>query len=488
MSSTQVQNSAILFDKLAVEAGQVGSERARFERLLTAIERLADAAAVGLAVLLAYGIYRHLPIGRHVTYSRNQILIGAVALGTIFVILLDRDGAYLGGNSLLRIRETERALRVSMEAFLLVFPLSFFSAQLFSRLLLVLAAAIVPFCLVVQKQLLFKMVRGLHARGYGLETVLIYGAGDTGRRVFSALTRSPKLGLLPAVMVDDDAAKTGEAIFEYAYHHQRSVTVQSGPLNKDLIAGWGAKVVVIAIPSLAREKFVSAVSEAASAQARVMFVPNHGVPSHLWTNYADIDGLLLTSLTGPDTKSWYECLKRAFDLLAATLLLAVTTPLLLLIAIVVRLDSKGPVFFRQERAGKNGNLFPMYKFRSMYIEAPVYGYSPKESQDPRITRVGRWLRQTSLDELPQIFNVLQGHMSLVGPRPEMPFIVARYTPLHRQRLAVKPGITGLWQISADRALLIHENIEYDLYYLRNRNLFLDFAILLHTAVFAVRGV
>ena len=130
----------------------------------------------------------------------------------------------------------------------------------------------------------------------------------------------------------------------------------------------------------------------------------------------------------------------------------------------------------------------MYKFRTMYRDAPQYSYSPGAGEDPRITPVGRFLRRTSLDELPQLVNVLLGHMSLVGPRPEMPFIVEQYTPLQRRRLTVKPGITGLWQLSADRAFLIHENIEYDLYYVRHRSLFMDVAILLHTLVFAGRGI
>jgi lipopolysaccharide/colanic/teichoic acid biosynthesis glycosyltransferase len=124
----------------------------------------------------------------------------------------------------------------------------------------------------------------------------------------------------------------------------------------------------------------------------------------------------------------------------------------------------------------------------MYRDAPTYGYSPRAGEDPRITGIGRFLRRTSLDELPQLINVFRGQMSLVGPRPEMPFIVQQYTAWQRQRLAVKPGITGLWQLSADRAFLIHENMEYDLYYTRHRSLFMDVAILLHTFLFAARGV
>ena len=141
-------------------------------------------------------------------------------------------------------------------------------------------------------------------------------------------------------------------------------------------------------------------------------------------------------------------------------------PLAAVLALLVKFNSRGPVLFRQERVGRQGQLFTMYKFRSMYVEAPQYGYSPTAERDPRITPVGRLLRRTSLDEIPQLINVVLGQMSLVGPRPEMPFIVEQYTHLQQQRLAVKPGITGLWQISADRKFLIHKNLEYDLYYFR----------------------
>jgi len=158
------------------------------------------------------------------------------------------------------------------------------------------------------------------------------------------------------------------------------------------------------------------------------------------------------------------------------------------LALIIRLDSRGPVLFRQERVGHGGRRFRMYKFRTMQTAASPYDYSPLSADDPRITRAGRFLRRTSLDELPQLLNVVQGSMSLVGPRPEMPFIVEQYTPAQRQRLQVKPGITGLWQLSGDRAFLIHENIEYDLYYIRHCNFFMDMAILLHTSVFAMRGI
>jgi lipopolysaccharide/colanic/teichoic acid biosynthesis glycosyltransferase len=175
---------------------------------------------------------------------------------------------------------------------------------------------------------------------------------------------------------------------------------------------------------------------------------------------------MLANVSRGSNRLFYEFAKRALDLAVATIAVILLAPMSAVLALIVKCTSAGPIFFRQERVGRQGQLFSIYKFRSMYAEAPQYGYSPTRGRDPRITPIGRILRRSSLDEIPQLINVLLGQMSVVGPRPEMPFIVEQYTPLQQQRLAVKPGITGLWQISADRAFLIHKNIEYDLYYFR----------------------
>jgi lipopolysaccharide/colanic/teichoic acid biosynthesis glycosyltransferase len=181
-------------------------------------------------------------------------------------------------------------------------------------------------------------------------------------------------------------------------------------------------------------------------------------------------------------------IKRIGDIAASLILLGLLSPLFLLISILIRLESPGPVFFRQHRIGKDGTDFILWKFRSMRVDAPRYAPSPTSTQDQRLTGIGRLLRRVSLDELPQLWNVLNGEMSLVGPRPEMPFIVECYTPFERLRLAVKPGITGLWQISPARAFPIHENLQYDLHYIQHQNLFLDLSILLSTVAAVIRGV
>ena len=157
-------------------------------------------------------------------------------------------------------------------------------------------------------------------------------------------------------------------------------------------------------------------------------------------------------------------------------------------ATAVKLDSPGPIIFRQRRVGKDGVEFDFFKFRSMYVSSNPYAQTPQHSGDPRITRVGRFLRRSSLDELPQFWNVVRGEMSLVGPRPEMPFIVATYNEEQRERLKVRPGITGVWQISAVRGEPIHANIEYDLFYIEHRSLLLDLIIMIKTLFTAIRGI
>jgi lipopolysaccharide/colanic/teichoic acid biosynthesis glycosyltransferase len=180
--------------------------------------------------------------------------------------------------------------------------------------------------------------------------------------------------------------------------------------------------------------------------------------------------------------------KRCCDVVGSLFLLIILFPIFVMIATLIKLDSSGPVFFQHHRVGRNGKRFVLWKFRSMRTEVPKYENSPRSVEDIRLTRIGRLIRRTSLDEIPQLINVLKGEMSLVGPRPEMPFIVARYHSVECERLAVKPGITGLWQISPARAFPIHENLQYDLHYIRNQNFFLDCAIILRTITAVIHGV
>ncbi|MFT5074443.1 MAG: lipopolysaccharide/colanic/teichoic acid biosynthesis glycosyltransferase [Patiriisocius sp.] len=207
------------------------------------------------------------------------------------------------------------------------------------------------------------------------------------------------------------------------------------------------------------------------------------------------DGRSATHYHLPD----YQQCKRGIDALAAGLGLVLITPLSGLLALAIKLDSPGPVFFSQTRVGHCGRLFKCWKFRSMYTDAEKSreslmhmnemdgGTTFKIQQDPRITRVGRIIRKTSIDELPQLWNVLLGDMSLVGPRPSIPKEVDSYSAYDRQRLIVKPGITCIWQVSGRSNIAFYEQVSLDVRYILRRSFWLDLLLLLRTIPAVLRG-
>ena len=180
-------------------------------------------------------------------------------------------------------------------------------------------------------------------------------------------------------------------------------------------------------------------------------------------------------------------IKRAMDIVVGVVLLVLLAAPMLLIALAIRLESRGPALFRQRRAGHRGRPFRMFKFRTMRTDADPYGASPRSGDDPRLTRVGRWLRETSLDELPQLLNVLAGRMSLVGPRPLYERQAEKWDARQRRRLDVPPGITGYAQAYGRGGLPIEDKIEMDLYYVDHRSLGLDLRILLRTVANVLTG-
>ena len=230
----------------------------------------------------------------------------------------------------------------------------------------------------------------------------------------------------------------------------------------------------------------------------IWFVPDYFNLLIYGTHVRSLGGLPLISLKSPTLTPNQRLVKRAFDILVSGLALLLSAPVLGLIALAVRLDSPGPALLRQDRAGENGRLFKMFKFRSMVIDAEKRSAEAvrydekgrllhKNPDDPRITRVGHILRRTSLDEVPQLINVLRGEMSLVGPRPELPGLVEAYEPWQRKRFAVPQGMTGWWQVNGRSDLPMHLNTEYDLYYIQNYSLLLDLLIILRTPLVVFRG-
>jgi exopolysaccharide biosynthesis polyprenyl glycosylphosphotransferase len=459
-----------------------------FRYIVTITEVVIDFLTSAAAVFLAYYVYYGLRIGRHVHYPTRNIALFSVIVGILIVLLFERDSEYRGSTSLLQIRETERALRIPCVALVLLLPLSLFFNDAFSRGTLVSLAITLPILLMLQKYLFFSVVRKFYARGYGVKKVLIYGAGYTGRRIFTALVHSPKLGFAPVAIADEDPKLDGKVIHELGYSRKHSLTVRHAHLTADYLRSTGCDALFVAIPSASRETTFAAALAANQANVQMAFLPDSRHLNATASESVDLDGLLLT-FAGDRAPAWhYRIVKRAMDIILSTAVLLLASPLLLLVAVCIPLESHGPAMFRQERIGKDGRRFSIFKFRTMYVDAPKYATSPIRSTDRRITKIGRYLRKTSCDELPQLLNVLRGEMSLVGPRPEMPFLVEKYSPVQRQRLQVIPGITGLWQLSADRAFLIHESPEYDMYYIRNCGFFMDVAILFHTVLFAMQGI
>jgi lipopolysaccharide/colanic/teichoic acid biosynthesis glycosyltransferase len=183
----------------------------------------------------------------------------------------------------------------------------------------------------------------------------------------------------------------------------------------------------------------------------------------------------------------YLFFKRLLDIGLAFMGLLIVILLYPLIAFFIKRDSSGPVLIAQERVGQNGRPFLFYKFRTMIHDTPLYAPAPKGGEDSRVTSAGRFLRKYSLDELPQLWNVLRGEMSIVGPRPEMPFIAAAHNAWQRQRLSVKPGITGLWQILGRKDLPLSDNLEYDFYYINHRSFLFDLVVIMKTVPAIILG-
>ncbi|MFN2382930.1 MAG: exopolysaccharide biosynthesis polyprenyl glycosylphosphotransferase, partial [Gemmatimonadota bacterium] len=250
-----------------------------------------------------------------------------------------------------------------------------------------------------------------------------------------------------------------------------------------LIEEHDANELLVAGPAVSPERLREILQVCGARDLTVGVVPYLGDIRSDQLRVEDLSAIPVLRPHQGSTRGLGLALKRLFDQLGALALVGATAPIWVLAAFLIRFDSRGPILFAQERIGRDGRPFRMFKFRTMRQDSEPYATSPAHDIDPRITRIGRYLRMGGLDELPQLINILRGDMSLVGPRPEMPYIVAKYSSLERQRLQVRPGITGLWQLSADRHAQIHENIEYDLYYVNHQSFLLDLLILLETVFF-----
>jgi exopolysaccharide biosynthesis polyprenyl glycosylphosphotransferase len=246
--------------------------------------------------------------------------------------------------------------------------------------------------------------------------------------------------------------------------------------------------VVLALPAEAHTETLALAAMLQDTDVNLRILPDVFELVAMKARIEDFFGLPLISIREPSVSPIQARVKRAFDIAVSTVLVVLLSPLLLGIAIWVKLDSRGPVLIHQRRVGAGGIPFYMHKFRTMVWDPAALDRNvEKRPNDPRVTAAGKFLRRTSLDELPQLWNVLKGEMSMVGPRPELPAIVEHYEPWQRKRFLVPPGMTGWWQVNGRAERSMHLNTEIDLYYVQNYSILLDMQILARTVGAVIRG-
>ncbi len=461
----------------------------RMPFIILAALLLSDIIAIAVSMYLGYAFYHLIDIGMGPQPGELYVKLALYA-EVVMLVIFQLVGLYESEISILNIQEVRKIFKAVLIGMLVFFLLTFYMKTIvFSRLIITFQGLFI-FALVSFERLFFyRLHQKLYMRGFGVKRVLIYGAGEVGKLLLGRLMQSPAVGYLPVGFIDDNTEKVGQKFASNSSASQFTLPVL-GTFEEFEYLAIEKKVdeLFITITSLPSEKFVRVFHKCSEIGVNVRFVPNLFDLKVQKIKVSGIDGIPLLSIRAPKVDLFYAFLKRIFDIIISALALVFLSPFLLLMAYLIKKDSPGPVVFTQKRVGLKGKQYKMYKFRTMWTDTKPYEWTPTSLEDKRITRFGKFLRRTSLDELPQFVNVLKGDMSVVGPRPEMPFIVEQYSELEIDRLAVKPGITGLWQISADRGKQIHENIEYDLYYIENCGLLLDLVIIIRTIYFAIKGI
>ena len=444
----------------------------------------ADLVLVSLGWLGAYAIRAALsdPFGAPINAFRGYAAaLPLIALPWVFSCWL--FGLYRTPRSATFADSLQRLLRSVALGLLVVSAIGFFFRELaFGRAVVLLCAASNFVLQGASRAFFHAWIRRLRRRGLSEVPVLVVGTGVTAIRLLQKLQDHPEIGYRVVGLLALEAPAEAKDV--------AGVPLLGGVAELPAIArATRVAEVFIAEPSLSHRHMLSLVLDCEDQGLTFRCVTNLFEVLTAGTSLELVDDLPLVRL-GRERAPWfYEPVKRGFDVALAALALVACAPLFAWIAWRVRATSPGPALFAQDRVGRDGALFRIFKFRSMSADAERYARGPVGGGDPRVTRFGRWLRATSFDELPQLWNVLRGEMSLVGPRPEMPFIAAGYDAWQRRRLSVAPGITGLWQILGRKDLPMHENLQYDFYYIRNRSLVLDAWILFKTvgAVWSRRG-
>ncbi len=448
----------------------------------------ADLALINLAFAFAYIVrYRWewlRPVQFYEPYSAyvsQQIL-----LNVLLVLTLAQSKVWRRRRGEFWVDEMSRIVYATSAGITLMTAVSFFLQPTpFSRLLLFWTLVFIVMFVGAARLIRRWTLAVLYQRGIATDRVLVVGSGETGRGLIRTLLARPDLGFQAIGYLDDGSQENNIGLGRIP--HLGSYTELQQMLDKHQ----KLHTVFIALPGEMHRQTSTLLSICQRNRVRAQTVPDLLQLSLNRVEFNNMAGIPMLGVRDVGISRFQRALKRALDL---SIVVVGAVPALLvmaLIAIAIKLDSPGPVLYSAKRVGRNGKLFKMYKFRSMVQDAdkqkdalqalneadgPVF----KIKNDPRRTRVGSFLRRTSFDELPQIFNVLLGHMSLVGPRPPLLKEVEEYKPWHRQRLAVIGGMTGLWQVSGRSDLTFDELCLLDIYYIENWSIALDLRILLQT--------
>ncbi|HUP19949.1 MAG TPA: sugar transferase [Gemmatimonadota bacterium] len=459
---------------------------------LTALRLGADVLAGAFAFWVAYNVYLFAIGAGWVLRPPPQpgaYVAIAIVFCAIVVCVFVQQGLYRGRATVLNLWELETAVKgVVLSAALLFALLFFLDLNLYSRYVVVGSLTLAAIFVVLERRAISAFVRTLQLRGATGRRILIYGCGRTGQLLMKKILESPHLGAVVIGFLDDHVPLGSYICCRIT---QTDPTLFKAPLLgrledlEELNTKLSVDELLVAEPSLPSERQLEILQLCDQLGIDVGVVPSLGDIRSDQLRVEDLSAIPVLRPIRPVTRRIGLVAKRVFDVVASAALLLATSPLWLASALAIRLEDGVPVIFAQQRVGKDGQAFRVLKFRTMRGDAPPYASSPPGDRDTRITRTGRFLRKTGLDELPQLINVMRGEMSLVGPRPEMPHLVQQYSSVERQRLRVKPGITGLWQLSADRHAEIHENVEYDLYYVTHQSFLLDMLILMETLFFTL---
>jgi Undecaprenyl-phosphate glucose phosphotransferase len=450
----------------------------RFQGFYNSIKLLADLAVLQAAFWAAWWTRFHSGLPHESIPPMQDTLTSLLMVLVVFPIAFRQANLYTTNRARTHIGEVFEIFKATLFATLLLVALRYFTSERYSRMTIAIFM-VYAFLGVSGVRLAFRAAfNALRRRGFNLKTILVVGAGELGARVIETIDQHRELGFTVTGVLTRKPEKLGSFV-------KGAKVVGLISQVDEVLDAQAVDQVIIALPIDDQPLVKPLMEKLAQRTVDVKVVPDLYQYRTLRSGLEEFGGLPIISLQGAPLHGWNVVLKRTFDFGFSLFALLLSAPVMLLVALAVKLTSRGPVLFRQERMGMDGRTFLMLKFRTMRIDAEELGAQMASRGDPRTTAVGAFLRRFSLDELPQLLNVLVGEMSLVGPRPERPVFIEEFRkqiPRYHLRHMVKAGLTGWAQVNGLRGQTsIQKRIEYDLYYIENWSLLLDLKIVLRTA-------